>query len=62
MRSLIPLLLILKGIESQSPEEIAAALAKKAIEDRVFLERKAFDKKIPRSKFEILDKKFKSNY
>ena len=46
MRSLIPLLLILKGIESQSPEEIAAALAKKAIEDRVFLERKAFDKKI----------------
>ena len=41
---MIPLLLILKGIESQSPEEIAAALAKKAIEDRIFLERKLFDK------------------
>ena len=44
MKSVIPLLLILKGIESQSPEEIAAALAKKAMEDRVFLERKVFDK------------------
>ena len=46
MKSVIPLLLILKGIESQSPEEIAAALAKKAMEDRVFLERKMFDKKL----------------
>jgi len=44
MKSVIPLLLILKRIESQSPEEIAAALAKKALEDRVFLERKVFDK------------------
>ena len=44
MKSVIPLLLILKGIESQSPEEIAAALAKKAMEDRVFLERKMFNK------------------
>ena len=44
MKSVIPLLLILKGIEAQSPEEIAAALAKKAMEDRVFLERKVFEK------------------